>query len=243
MKNRTSLTASLMAATVFLGGCAVTPAAGPRYYEPVRVAPPPPNIEHVGMPPVVGHVWISGYWNWGGARYVWVPGHWEAPRHGHYWVPHRWERDGDHWRQHGGHWAKGHQQHQEARPVRQFEPRVPPHVVHQRETAPEVSRSQRHKEFRDEREDRQVRDASPPESRRPGQAHDNPHRYPERRHESASAPVFEQKRAAGVQERQESSGRRERDGRSQNEERKGRETNSERINERSNKRGVALVSE
>jgi hypothetical protein len=109
MQTRKLLTLSLVATALLLGGCAVT-SSGPRhseYYEPVRVAPPPPYVEYVGSPPVVGHVWISGYWNWGGGRYAWVPGRWDAPRAGHHWVPHRWEKSGDHWRQHGGRWERG----------------------------------------------------------------------------------------------------------------------------------------
>lgn len=104
MKRRTLAVASLIAASAILGGCAVTPSYETHYVETVRIAPPPPRIEYVGAPPVVGHVWIGGYWNWGGARYVWVPGRWEAPRHGHHWVPHRWEQHGSEWRRHGGHW-------------------------------------------------------------------------------------------------------------------------------------------
>ncbi|MBK8522741.1 MAG: YXWGXW repeat-containing protein [Betaproteobacteria bacterium] len=113
MKTGRLLTAGVISVAALLAGCAVSPSAGPRYverheyYEPVRVAPPPPYVEHVGHPPVIGHVWISGYWNWGGARYAWVPGRWDAPRSGHHWVPHRWEKNGDHWRQQGGHWERG----------------------------------------------------------------------------------------------------------------------------------------
>jgi len=106
MNKRTMLLAGLLAAGALIGGCASTTHYGTRYSETVYVAPPPPRVEYIGPPPVVGHVWITGYWNWGGSRYVWVPGRWEAPRHGHHWVPHRWERDGQYWRQHGGHWEK-----------------------------------------------------------------------------------------------------------------------------------------
>lgn len=113
MRTERFLSAGALAVAALLAGCAVSPSAGPRYverheyYEPVRMAPPPPYIEHVGPPPVVGHVWISGYWNWGGSRYAWVPGRWDAPRAGHHWVPHRWEKNGDHWRQQGGRWERG----------------------------------------------------------------------------------------------------------------------------------------
>lgn len=104
MKTGKLLTAGAVLVSLLLGGCATTY----RYDEPVvRVAPPPPYVEYVGAPPVVGHIWIGGNWNWGGTRYVWVPGRWEAPRPGYQWVPHRWERDGDRWHQSGGRWEHG----------------------------------------------------------------------------------------------------------------------------------------
>jgi hypothetical protein len=101
------LIASLATTTLLLAGCVVQPVHEPYYGPVVRVAPPAPYYEYPGTPPVVGYIWISGYWSWGGVRYVWVPGRWEAPRHGHYWVPHRWEREGEHWRQQGGRWERG----------------------------------------------------------------------------------------------------------------------------------------
>lgn len=109
MKSRTLLT--LVTATIFLGAC-TTYTVHDAYYDydapVVRVAPPQPIYEYPGPPPVVGYVWIAGYWNWGGARYAWVPGRWEAPRPGHVWVPQRWERQDDHWRSHGGRWEPEH---------------------------------------------------------------------------------------------------------------------------------------
>jgi hypothetical protein len=98
-----------LAATALLIGCVIAPVpAGPYYGEPVVAAPPPPRVEYVGPPPIAGHVWIGGYWNWVGRRHEWVPGYWSAPRPGFVWVPHRWEREGEHWRQHGGHWQEDH---------------------------------------------------------------------------------------------------------------------------------------
>jgi len=96
MKNRTL--SALLAAAAIAGGCAIVPANGPYYSgDAVVVAPPPPRIEYVGRPPVVGQIWIGGFWFWTGHRHEWVPGHWEAPRRGY-----RWERDGDRWRpEHG----------------------------------------------------------------------------------------------------------------------------------------------
>jgi len=101
---RTTL-ATLIATTALLAACVAGPIHESNYGETVYVAPPPPRVEYVGPPPVIGHVWIAGFWQWGGARYVWVPGRWEAPRAGYHWEPHRWERDGDRWRSHGGRWV------------------------------------------------------------------------------------------------------------------------------------------
>ncbi len=106
MKTSFALASLLAAAT--LSGCVVVPmpAGRPYYGAPVMVAPPPPRVEYVGPPPMLGQIWIGGYWNWTGQRHYWVPGRWEAARPGYQWAPHRWERDGDHWRQSGGHWEE-----------------------------------------------------------------------------------------------------------------------------------------
>jgi len=110
---RTRIAILALAAGALLAGCVVAPPGRPYYGEPVLVAPPPPRAEYVGPPPVVGYVWIGGYWNWAGNRHDWVPGHWEAPRPGYRWAPQRWERDGDRWRMQGGHWENehGHRDH------------------------------------------------------------------------------------------------------------------------------------
>jgi hypothetical protein len=89
-----------------LTGCVVAP-VGPYYGEPaIAVAPPPPQQEFYGPPPVVGYVWIGGFWNWVGGRHVWVQGHWDAPRPGYRWVPHRWEQGPRGWYQRPGHWDR-----------------------------------------------------------------------------------------------------------------------------------------
>ena len=98
-----------------LAGCVVAPAqpyysgapAQPYYAgAPVMVAPPPPQVEVIGVAPVAGYIWIGGFWNWVGGRHVWVGGHWEAPRPGHHWVPHQWVSEGGGWRLHEGHWGQ-----------------------------------------------------------------------------------------------------------------------------------------
>lgn len=92
---------ALAIAVLVSNACVVAPTP---YDAVVTVAPPPPRVEYQGYPPVVGYVWIGGYWLWTGRRHEWVPGRWEAPRPGYRWVPHRWERDGDRWRPHEGRW-------------------------------------------------------------------------------------------------------------------------------------------
>jgi hypothetical protein len=96
---------ALLAASTILGGCVVAPERG--YYADgiVAVAPPPPRVEVIGVPPAPGYVWIDGYWNWVGGRHVWVAGRWAAPRPGYHWVPHHWVATSGGWRLVRGHWA------------------------------------------------------------------------------------------------------------------------------------------
>ncbi len=69
----------------------------------IRVAPPPPIVEHYGPAPRPGYVWVGGYHRWDGGRYVWIPGYWAAPPRPHaVWVP------GRYYRYHGGYaWREG----------------------------------------------------------------------------------------------------------------------------------------
>ena len=107
MKSRI-LWAAIATTTLAATGCAVVPyPPGQPYYEGAVVVPPPPHVEYVGRPPVVGQIWIDGMWNWTGRRHEWVDGRWETPRRGAHWVPRRWERDGDRWRQNGGYRDEG----------------------------------------------------------------------------------------------------------------------------------------
>jgi hypothetical protein len=100
--------AGLLAA---LGGCVVAPIGpypGDGYPagDVVPVAPPPPQAEHYGPPPVAGYIWLGGFWRWVGHRHVWVAGHWAPPRPGYYWAPHRWAPVAGGWRYAPGHWAR-----------------------------------------------------------------------------------------------------------------------------------------
>jgi WXXGXW repeat (2 copies) len=101
------LTAVLLIAAS-LGACVVVPAQRPYYATDtvVPVAPPPPQVEYVGVPPVYGQIWIGGFWGWQGGRHVWNGGHWDAPRQGYRWAPHAWVREGNAYRLHQGHWER-----------------------------------------------------------------------------------------------------------------------------------------
>lgn len=111
MNHRRSLLAvsltGLVLAAASLSGCVVVPAR-PYYASPavVPVAPPAPEVEVIGAPPVAGYIWLGGYWGWAGGRHVWINGHWEAPRAGYRWVPHAWVREPGGWRMHEGHWDR-----------------------------------------------------------------------------------------------------------------------------------------
>ena len=100
--------AALIAASVALSGCVVTARPAPVVYEGpvVRVAPPPPQTEVIGVAPAPGYVWMGGYWGWSGGRHVWVGGHWAPGRPGWRWVPHHWVATGGGWRMAPGHWER-----------------------------------------------------------------------------------------------------------------------------------------
>jgi hypothetical protein len=97
----------LAASSLILGGCVEKVVDRPvRGEELVTVAPPPPQVEVVGVAPHPGWVWQPGYWNWAGGRHVWVAGNWVEPREGYRWEPHAWVREGKGWRLREGAWVK-----------------------------------------------------------------------------------------------------------------------------------------
>ncbi len=105
---RRFVTLAVASSAILLAGCVVAP-VGPYYGydgEVVQVPPPAPQAEYYGAPPVVGQVWIGGFWGWRGGRHVWIGGRWDSPRPGHHWVPHAWVRQGSGWRQRPGYWER-----------------------------------------------------------------------------------------------------------------------------------------
>lgn len=81
-------------AALSVGGCVFAP-VDPYYEDEVVIVAPPPRVEYRGYPPVVGYVWIDGYWNWTGRRHDWMPGYWSAPHHRHPSPPRQWQREHD----------------------------------------------------------------------------------------------------------------------------------------------------
>ncbi|WP_183043536.1 YXWGXW repeat-containing protein [Alicycliphilus denitrificans] len=103
---RTLPALALAAAGLALTGCVVAPAypVGDVVYAPS--APPPLQAEMVPVAPSPVHVWINGYWGWGGGRYAWTPGYWAVPpRPGYVWHPRRWDHGPRGWQQRGGRWG------------------------------------------------------------------------------------------------------------------------------------------
>ena len=101
MRNASILVRNLAATaalSTLLAGCVVYPAGG-YYGATVGYAPPPLQVETVGVAPVPGYFWIGG-------RYSWVPGRWSAPRPGYHWAAPRWERHGNGWRINRGGWRR-----------------------------------------------------------------------------------------------------------------------------------------
>lgn len=99
--------AALMVAVLTLSGCVVS--ARPAYVAPVAtvsVAPPPPQVEVIGVAPHPGYVWFGGYWNWEGGRHVWHAGYWGEGRPGYHWVPAHWVAGHGGWYMKEGHWAR-----------------------------------------------------------------------------------------------------------------------------------------
>src|ERR1700679_1633258 len=59
--------------------------------EPVTTPPPPLPVYEQPPMPAPGHLWTTGYWNYGSDGYFWVPGVWvEPPSVGLLWTPGYW---------------------------------------------------------------------------------------------------------------------------------------------------------
>jgi hypothetical protein len=71
----------------------------------VRIAPPPPVVEHRPVVPGRGYIWVPGYHRWDGARYTWVGGRWALPpRPAAVWIGGHWAPSPRGWFWVPGHW-------------------------------------------------------------------------------------------------------------------------------------------
>jgi hypothetical protein len=106
---------ALALGTLGIGGCvyqqpgyvAAPPPPPPAPVGEVVVtnAPPPDQVEVVGVAPGPNYYWVNGYYVWDGGRYAWRRGYW-APRPwgSAYWVAGHWEHRPRGWFYVGGYW-------------------------------------------------------------------------------------------------------------------------------------------
>lgn len=92
--------------TALLGLALAVGSANAQVY--VRIGPPHPHHEVIGVRPSPHHVWVAGYHRWDGHAYVWVPGVWTVPPQPYYhrWVPGHWRETPHGWVWINGHWAR-----------------------------------------------------------------------------------------------------------------------------------------
>ena len=71
----------------------------------VREAPPPIIVETCPPPPVIGMVWVQGYWVHDHGHYSWYKGRHVRPIPDHRFEPARWEHSQRGWQFHRERWA------------------------------------------------------------------------------------------------------------------------------------------
>ena len=101
----------ILAAAIGVSACTVTPPhvsySGPSVVVWAPVAPPPPRVEVITVPPRHDYFWVPGYWHWEQNQHRWIDGRWEQRREHERWVPHRWDHDErGQWRLNGGYWQR-----------------------------------------------------------------------------------------------------------------------------------------
>lgn len=97
------LVCAALSGLAVLAGCGGPPPVSGAVY--VSTAPPPDQIEVIGVAPSGEHIWIPGHYSWDGGRYSWAAGHYELrPRTSARWVRGRWRRHQGRWYWVDGHW-------------------------------------------------------------------------------------------------------------------------------------------
>tara|TARA_R110000824_G_scaffold85425_3_gene212287 strand:- start:3773 stop:4117 length:345 start_codon:yes stop_codon:yes gene_type:complete len=107
--------AACIAGTLILSGCAGHMHSPYRDGRPpiglqisfIAKAPPPPRRVTIPPRPVIGAIWIDGYWNWTGVRFVWVDGFWDRnPPRNRIWEKSRWVHSNQGWYRTPGRWKE-----------------------------------------------------------------------------------------------------------------------------------------
>ena len=97
-----------LVAGIILAGAGVVGACAPAApYDAIYVpgAPPPVQVEAIGVAPGPDFVWIHGYHRWNGNAYAWQAGRWERrPHAGARWVDGKWNHTSKGWYWRDGHW-------------------------------------------------------------------------------------------------------------------------------------------
>lgn len=86
-------------------GLLIAPAGASAQQILTNMPPPAPIAETQPPAPSSAHVWIGGYWTWGGTQYTWTPGRWEQPQQqGAAWEAPQWQQEGGRYRWRPGRW-------------------------------------------------------------------------------------------------------------------------------------------
>ncbi len=109
---------AVIAASSLLGGCIAE-----ERVTYVRAVPDQEAAEIVEISPGPGSVYVSGHWEWNGARYVWSHAHYlRRPATNLVWVEGHWQNTPQGWFWQAGHWAQPHV----VRPPRNYRPQRQP---------------------------------------------------------------------------------------------------------------------
>ena len=78
MRNKSGTVMLSIVSAALLSGCV---AYGTAYIP----APPPAQVEVIGVAPYPQAIWVPGYWSWQRRhrQYHWVGGRWKGNKHGH----------------------------------------------------------------------------------------------------------------------------------------------------------------
>lgn len=98
---------STLASAFLAVGLSLVPMGASAQQILTNIPPPAPIAETQPPAPSTAHIWIGGYWTWGGTQYTWTPGHWEQPQQqGTAWEAPQWQQEGGRYRWRPGRWRR-----------------------------------------------------------------------------------------------------------------------------------------